>query len=160
MIAEQEKVYATAGFAAYDEGCHDDVNKHVWLAVFWGCDEHASSSCVMGGRNGLVAEWIYQYTSLHMSPYLADDLTELIFQLEEDWVGPVVGNPTINATFALLQQIQSNMTPRDRLQWRLQQLLYRANYDRFVRCAFFDRIFHSRMQLVPTPLLHLKRACV
>ena len=24
-----------------DEGCHDDVNKHVWLSIFWGCDEVA-----------------------------------------------------------------------------------------------------------------------
>jgi hypothetical protein len=29
-----------------------------------------------------------------------------------------------------------------------------------VRCAFFDRNSHSRMPLVPTPLLRLKRACV
>jgi hypothetical protein len=28
-----------------------------------------------------------------------------------------------------------------------------------LRCAFFDRVFHSRMLLVPTPA-HLKQVCV
>ena len=120
MIAESEMKYATAGFSAYDEGCHDDVNKHVWLAVFWGCDDAggsadgvhvppSASTCVLGERDGLVAEWLHEYARFHVSPALADDVTDLIFALEENWVGPVVGNPTINATHDLFNAIQDAM---------------------------------------------------
>jgi hypothetical protein len=45
----------------------------------------------------------------------------------------VVGNPAIAATYALFNKVQKDMTPRDRWQWRLQQLMYRSNYDQFIQ---------------------------
>jgi hypothetical protein len=41
-IAASQMVYGTAGIGTYNEGHHDDVNKHVWLSVAWGCDGGAS----------------------------------------------------------------------------------------------------------------------
>ena len=90
-----DDVIAFEGFSAYNEGCHDDVNKHVWLAVFWGCDDSSSSSssntsppsCALDGRDGLVAQWLTEYAGFHVSPSLATSVTDLIFALEDNWVG-------------------------------------------------------------------------
>eukprot|EP01047_Picozoa_sp_COSAG01_P061878 COSAG01_NODE_7787_length_3057_cov_5.243746_5_plen_220_part_00 len=54
--------------------------------------------------------------------------------MERNWVGAVVTNTQINKTKTFWDHIASKvMTPRDRLNWRLQQLLYRAAYDHLVQ---------------------------
>eukprot|EP01047_Picozoa_sp_COSAG01_P038461 COSAG01_NODE_3123_length_6553_cov_9.997676_2_plen_414_part_00 len=54
--------------------------------------------------------------------------------MERNWVGAVVTNTQINRTKTFWDHIASEvMTPRDRLNWRLQQLLYRAAYDHLVQ---------------------------
>jgi len=136
MIAASQKPFATAGFGAYDEGCHDDVNKHVWLAVFWGADTVSASEEEAEApvdEHALVQSWLREYSRLQFSPQLEPLVLELIYSLEKNWVGAVVGNPQVNATFALATRIMQEMTPRDRWRWRLQQLLYRATYDKFVQ---------------------------
>lgn len=41
-----------------------------------------------------------------------------IYSLEQDWVGPLVGNTQVNATYKLFQELSKAMTPRDRWKWR------------------------------------------
>jgi hypothetical protein len=135
-IAARQKVHADAGMSSYNEGCHDDVNKHVWLAVFWGADDGDEQTAAAV----VVRSWLKDYARLHVSPRLASTVLDLIYGLESNWQGPVEHNPSINQTYALAEGLLTDggslvprMTPRDRLEWRLQQLMYRAHYDKFVQ---------------------------
>jgi hypothetical protein len=98
MIARMQKQYASAGVGSYDEGCHDDVNKHVWLATFWGCDDTdgttatAATDAAAAGNashtcqdDAVLGRWLLEYAQFHMSPALAQDVVKLIWALEEDW---------------------------------------------------------------------------
>ena len=101
-IASQELAWADAGFSSYNEGHHDDVNKHVWLAVAWGCDDGNSGEC---DESKAVKAALQDWSALHFDPSVADDVTELVYALERDWVGPLVGNPQINETYALMHNL-------------------------------------------------------
>jgi len=48
-------------------------------------------------------------------------------------VGAAVSNPTIAPTRQIFQDILHAVSPRGRWEWRLQQLLYRSNYDLFLQ---------------------------
>jgi|EP01047_Picozoa_sp_COSAG01_P038460 hypothetical protein len=71
-IAASQKPWATAGVSTYNEGCHDDINKHVWLAVFWGCDEVAGSSAGNCDHVPLVRQWLEHYARLHFGSALQE----------------------------------------------------------------------------------------
>jgi hypothetical protein len=60
-------------------------------------------------------------------------LSDAIFGLEENWRGPLAGNVGVERTLAKFQQMERNAAPRDLLNWRFQQTLYRAYYDAYVR---------------------------
>jgi len=60
-------------------------------------------------------------------------MLELIYGLEEDWVGPAATNPLINVTYRLMQSVLAVMPIRLRWRWRLLQHFYRANYDLFAQ---------------------------
>ena len=133
-IAASQKPHADAGIGTYNEGHHDDVNKHVWAAVMWGCDgDGAEADC---DHAALVRRWLASYCNLHFGSALAPLVLEGIYQLEQNWVGALLGGASpsrINATLATFRAVEAAMTPRDRWKWRLQQLLYRANFDAFVQ---------------------------
>lgn len=131
-IAAHELALADAGVSSYNEGHHDDVNKHVWLASAWGCDDGGGGGGACDGP-GLVRSALRDWSALHFDPSIAEDVTELVYALERDWVGPLVGNPQINVTFSLLHKILAAMPVRVRWSWRAQQLMYRANYDKFLQ---------------------------
>jgi hypothetical protein len=144
-IAWRQKVHADAGVSAYNEGCHDDVNKHVWLSVFWGCDLNASdpaaaalfpcSSKAQGeteaGRRALLDSMLRDYSRVHFGWLLEPLVQPGILNLEQNWVGAIAKAP-VPDTFARFEQVERTMTPRNRWSWRLQQLMYRAHYDMFV----------------------------
>ena len=143
-MAASNKPYGDAGMGTYNEGCHDDVNKHVWAAVMWGCDD-TSTAITMGNAtvrgsgtascetDTLVRQWLTDYAHVHFGQEVGDLATAGIYGLENNWVGPILTNPSINATFAIFQQITKVMPVRLRWKWRLQQLFYRANYDKFLQ---------------------------
>ena len=143
-IAWSQKAAADAGMSAYNEGTHDDVNKHVWLAAFWGCDDD-TADC---DKDQLLDRTLHDYARLHFGTHLEDAIVAGIRGLEQDWIGRLVDNPAVNATFATFAVVQQLMMPRDRWNWRVQQLLYRANYDKFlqVRAGF---ALDSEVRLVP-----------
>lgn len=133
IIAYSQKRFATAGFSAYDEGCHDDVNKHVWLQVFWGCDAGAGAAGCEDNVTQLVRQGLEDYGRYHFGELLRAEVVSGIYALEANWIGEAATNPQINSTLAVFRSIQQKMMPRDRLNWRLQQLMYRANYDALVQ---------------------------
>jgi hypothetical protein len=103
-------------FLTYSEGNNDDVNKIVWSSLGWNPD--ADVEAVIG-----------EYARYFIGPELGPRVARAILGLEENWRGPVDGNQSIPRTLALAQAIERDATPHDLLNWRLQQLLYRAYYD-------------------------------
>eukprot|EP00041_Stephanoeca_diplocostata_P026366 m.709808 g.709808 ORF g.709808 m.709808 type:complete len:508 (-) comp22947_c0_seq1:982-2505(-) len=135
-IAASQKAYADAGVGSYNEGAHDDVNKHVWAAVFWGCDD-GDTNCTM---QNVVHQWLTEYSRLHFGSDLQDTMTAGIYGLEQNWIGPILENPSINTTYALFKSVEQAMPVRLRWQWRLQQLLYRANFDKFLQVRATEQL--------------------
>ena len=110
----------TAGFVTYSEGCHDDVNKTIWSALGW--DDAAD-----------VREVLRQYGRYFIGPALGEKFAEGMFALEKNWAGPAIENKQIDDTLSLFQAMEKAAGPREKLNWRFQQALYRAYYDAFVR---------------------------
>ncbi len=60
-------------------------------------------------------------------------MSEAILGLEENWRGPLAANVGVERTLARFQAMERAAAPRDLLNWRFQQGLYRAYYDAYVR---------------------------
>ncbi|HSQ57114.1 MAG TPA: hypothetical protein VLM40_15395, partial [Gemmata sp.] len=111
---------STIGFITYSEGCHDDVNKAVWSALGW-------------NENADVTEVLRQYGRYFIGPRLGERFAEGLLSLEKNWEGAVLDNAGIDATLKLFQKMESDAGPREKLNWRFQQALFRAYYDAFIR---------------------------
>src|SRR5262249_22174880 len=116
----------TSGFITYSEGCHDDVNKMVWSALGW--DERAD-----------VNEILRQYGRHFIGPKFGDRFAEGLLALERNWQGPALENTGIDRTLELFRALEREAGPREKLNWRFQQALYRAYYDGYVRA----RLLHE-----------------
>jgi hypothetical protein len=110
----------TAGFITYSEGCHDDANKVVWSALGW--DEKAD-----------VRDVLRQYARYFVGPAFEERFADGLLALERNWVGPVSENAGIDETLKLFRAMEQDAGPREKLNWRFQQALYRAYYDAYVR---------------------------
>jgi hypothetical protein len=110
----------TAGFITYSEGCHDDVNKAVWSALGW--DERADERDVLR-----------QYARYFIGPAFEERFADGQLALERNWVGPAAENAGIDETLKLFQAMEKDAGPREKLNWRFQQALYRAYYDAYIR---------------------------
>jgi hypothetical protein len=110
----------TNGFITYSEGCNDDVNKAVWSALGWSPDAD-------------VVEVLRDYGRYFIGPAYADVFAQGLLALEKNWEGPALTNAGIDTTLQQFQALEKAARPRDRLNWRFQQALYRAYYDAHVR---------------------------
>ena len=118
--AFQRWLAVSPDFLTYSEGCNDDLNKIVWSGLGW-------------NPKGDVRETVRQYARYFVGPTYAEPLSEAIFGLEENWRGPLAGNVGVERTLAKFQAMERTAAPRDLLNWRFQQGLYRAYYDAYVR---------------------------
>jgi hypothetical protein len=118
--AFQRWLAVSPDFLTYSEGCNDDLNKIVWSALGW-------------NPKADVREAVRQYARYFVGPAYAEPLTDGIFALEENWRGPLAGNVGVERTLARFQEMERTAAPRDLLNWRFQQTLYRAYYDAYVR---------------------------
>lgn len=114
-------------FLTYSEGCNDDLNKIVWSALGW-------------NPKADVRDAVRQYSRYFVGPAYAEPLTDGIFSLEENWQGALSGNAGVERTLAKFQAMERTAAPRDLLNWRFQQTLYRAYYDAFIR----RRLLHEQ----------------
>lgn len=126
------------GFSSYSEGVNDDVNKAIWSAVAWGSDEGDAFGVPTAAGAGsaldaLVNRTVTDYARVFISPAHSDKVAEVIFGLEQAWVGPVEVNTAIPTTFARVLAVEAVMTADQARNWRLQQLRYRASYDAFLQ---------------------------
>ncbi len=110
----------TTGFITYSEGCNDDVNKIIWSALGWNPEAD-------------VLEVLREYSRYFIGANYTDSFANGLLALEQNWRGPVVTNSGINVTLQQFQALERNASPRDLQNWRLQQALYRAYYDAYVR---------------------------
>ena len=114
-------------FITYSEGCNDDVNKMVWSALGW-------------NPKADVRGVLREYARYFVGPAYTDALADGLLGLEENWRGPLAGNVGVERTLAHFQAMERIAAPRDLLNWRLQQALYRAYYDAYVR----RRLLHEQ----------------
>lgn len=108
------------GTVAYIEGVHDDVNKAIWSARLWNPDQPVHEILVEYGRTFIGHE---------LSEAVADGL----LALEENWRGPLLGNPRHRQTLAQWREIWRKAGEKSQVNWRLQQGYFRALYDVYVQ---------------------------
>jgi hypothetical protein len=118
-----------AGFITYSEGCNDDVNKMIWSALGW-------------NRDADVSEILRDYGRYFISPAHADKFAEGLLFLEKNWQGSLRRSTQVSQTLAHFQALERDATPDEKLDWRFQQVLYRAYYDAYLwrRSIFEGRI--------------------
>ncbi len=116
----------TIGFITYSEGCNDDVNKIIWSALGW--DPEAD-----------VAEILRQYARVFLDDRHAEGFAQALFDLEQNWNGPLLTNAAVESTLKQLQEMERTADPKLRHNWRFQQALYRGHYDAYLR----DRLIHE-----------------
>ena len=109
----------TDGFITYSDGSHDDVNKVVWSQLGWDSKQD-------------VQDIIFEYCQFFFGPKVAEKSAEGIFALEQNWVGPALGNEVITETLALWQEMEAQH-PELTDNWRWQQLVMRAYYDAYIK---------------------------
>lgn len=110
----------TVGFVTYSEGANDDVNKFVWTAL--GFDPHAD-----------VVDILRDYARYFVGERYADPLAQGLLALEANWEGPLLARTSVDVTLAQFQDMERTATPAELQNWRLEQALYRAYYDAYVR---------------------------
>ena len=110
------------GFITYSEGCNDDVNKIVWSALGWDPDAELVETFRQYGRY-FIGD---RYAEVRARP--AGSRTEL--------GGPLLTTPVSMPPCSSSRTLERAAAPRDLLNWRFQQALYRAYYDAFVRHRF------------------------
>ncbi|MBI3681603.1 MAG: hypothetical protein HY235_14570 [Acidobacteria bacterium] len=115
----------TNGFLTYSEGCNDDVNKIVWSALGWnpGAD---------------VMQVLRQYARTFIGAHFEEAFAQGLLALERNWRGPLASNSGVDTTLAQFQAMERAATPRDLLNWRFQQALYRAYYDACTRSRLLE----------------------
>lgn len=109
----------TDGFITYSDGSHDDVNKVVWSQLGWDSKQD-------------VHDVIYEYCHFFFGPKVAEESAKGIFALEQNWVGPVLGNNVIAETLTIWQKLETQH-PELSENWRWQQLVMRAYYDAYIQ---------------------------
>jgi hypothetical protein len=108
------------GFITYSEGCNDDFNKVLWSCLGW---DPAMK----------VEDITREYSRYFISGPFEESFSRGLLALEENWVGPLRKNNGVEKTLRLFQEMERTATPRDKLNWRFQQGLYRAYYDAYIR---------------------------
>lgn len=110
----------TNGFVTYSEGCNDDVNKFVWSGLGWDPDAN-------------VKDILTDYSRFFFGHASAEAIAQVYLALERNWIGPLAANSQVDVTLEQVREIEKRATPQLKLNWRFQQILYRAYYDAFIR---------------------------
>jgi hypothetical protein len=109
----------TDGFVTYSDGCHDDVNKIIWCQRGW-------------DPNKNIRDILVEYSRFFFGSELEIDGAEGILALEQNWIGPLENNGSVETTFAFWKELEKNHPELDE-NWRWLMLQLRANYDTYIR---------------------------
>lgn len=116
----------TDGFITYSDGTHDDVNKILWNQLGWNSK-----------RN--VRDIMVEYARFFFGSQMAEESADAILALEQNWVGPLLGNPKVSNTLAMWKKMEVE-NPELADNWRWQQLVMRAYYDAYIQ----DRLTYEK----------------
>ena len=116
----------TCGTVTYTEGINDDFNKFVWGDQDW---DPATP----------VINTVRDYCRLFIDPGLANELADGFFALERNWDGALAGNPQVDVTLRLWQDLERQLGGIARTNYRFQMGLLRAHYDAYVKA----RLIHE-----------------
>lgn len=134
-IHNRDAIY-TDGFLAYSDGTHDDVNKVVWSQMAWDTKSDV--------RNIVV-----EYCRFFFGSKVAEESADGILALEQNWVGPLLGNKVIAETLTAWKKLETN-NPQLAKNWRWQQLVMRAYYDAYIQ----DRLtYEKNLEIVAYKIL-------
>lgn len=109
----------TDGFVTYSDGCHDDVNKIIWCQRGWNPEKN-------------IRDILIEYSRFFFGPNLEIEGAEGILALEQNWIGPLKNNGSVETTFEFWNQLEKNHPELDK-NWRWLMLQLRANYDAYIR---------------------------
>lgn len=107
-------------FITYSEGPNDDVNKIVWSGLGWDPETN-------------VVQILREYSRFFIGHRYTDSFAQGLLALERNWRGPLAANTSVYTTLEQFQSLERAAAPRELLNWRFQQALYRAYYDAYVR---------------------------
>ena len=108
------------GFITYSEGVNDDVNKIIWSGLGW-------------DPNAEPAQILREFARYFISHDNADSIAQALLALEQNWRGPLLTNHGVENTLQQIQELERTANPQMLLNWRFQQILYRAYYDGYIR---------------------------
>ena len=111
QIHDYHKGYVL-GSITYSEGIHDDVSKMVWGNLDY-------------REEAPVEEAIRDYVRFFIDPDLTDELSGLIFKLEESWTGRILENANIDALYEKMMSIDKTVSRETGKNFRYQMLLLR-----------------------------------
>jgi len=109
----------TDGFISYSDGVHDDVNKVVWSQMAWNTKNN-------------VRDVVVGYCSFFFGSKIGSEAADAILALEQNWVGPILGNALIGKTLGRWKKLETE-NPQLAGNWRWQQLVMRAYYDAYIQ---------------------------
>lgn len=113
------------GFISYSDGVHDDVNKTIWSQLGWNPE---------GDPRAILVE----YARFFFGPALSESAADGILALEQNWVGPLAANGSVDTTLTHWRILEA-AAPRLRNNWRWQLCLLRAYFDAYAR----HRLIHE-----------------
>ncbi len=114
------------GSLSYSEGINDDVNKFIWSAQDWDPETP-------------VIETLREYGRLFIHPDLSEDIARGLLALERNWKGPLLSSRVVEMTLLQWQEMEKNVLPEIRKNYRFQMGLLRAYYDAYIR----ERLIHE-----------------
>jgi hypothetical protein len=108
------------GLISYSEGCNDDVNKAVCSGITWNPDAN-------------VVDILREYSRYFIGDQVTEGFVQGLLGLEQNWRAPLVSNEGVMTVLRQFQSMEEAASPHDLLKWRMQQGLYRAYYDAYIR---------------------------
>jgi hypothetical protein len=110
---------STDGFITYSDGIHDDLNKTVWSVLGW-------------NPKTPVRNILLDYAAFFFGPDMASEAADAIAALENNWIGPLDLNGSVDAAYFNWQRLSAHAPGLDS-NWRWRMYLLRAEYDYFTR---------------------------
>ncbi|MBU7004921.1 MAG: hypothetical protein HXS50_05100, partial [Theionarchaea archaeon] len=115
-----------AGSISYSDGVNDDLNKFVFSALDWDMDTP-------------LEDILLDYARYFIGEDLASEVTGGLLRLEENWVGELSKNESVEETLAIWQDIERRAGNRMG-NWRFQMHLFRAYLDAYIRRKLLEDI--------------------
>jgi len=133
----KEDIRYSNGFLSYSDGINDDVNKVIWNQVAWSPDKD-------------VRDILVEYCQFFFGYDVAQQAADGILALEQNWIGSLIHNETVEETLSLWQELESSH-PGLSGNWRWQQLVMRAYYDAYIRARL---IYEQKLEKEANTILN------